>query len=256
VQKTTSVDRDRQKQFIAESKRWLSFFKQSTAALAGGKLKRREQLLTEGLKGARRLKEMQVDWFPDDAALAATADDFLEAATQELGQACWMADPDSSNERCLPYLLEALTLMEPAVEPNYHGLFRVYETLCQVYVVLQQPLQYEDICRKALALKEKQVGQWHPEIVSYLMDLAWALEEQSKYDQSLALKKDALGICQNDKGPSHSEVIALKHGVACTTFLSEGMSEMEAIQKAMTTLTEEERKKFTGGVVAELQNMR
>jgi hypothetical protein len=115
---------------------------------------------------------------------------------------------------------------------------------------------YEDICRRALALKEKQVGQWHPEIVTFLIDLAWALEEQGKYSECAAIKKDALAISQNEKGPDHADVIALKHGVAYTTFLSEGISQIEAIQKALATLTEAERKKFTGGVAKELERMR
>jgi tetratricopeptide (TPR) repeat protein len=247
---------EQEKLFLTDSKRWLSFYKQAYSAYTAGKHKRYEQLLNEGMKVVRRMKQVQLEAAPEDQTLAEIADDFVLAGVKGLGMSYWDAEDESAGRRCLPFLLEAATLLEASKNPKYESSFEVYEALCQVYVALKQPLQYEEVCRRALALKEKEVGQWHPEIVSYLMDLAWALEEQGKYSESATLKRDALRICENDKGPAHPEVIALKHGLACANFLNEGLSPMEAIQKALATLTDEERKKFTGGVAAELESMR
>jgi hypothetical protein len=247
---------EQEKQFLADSKRWLSFYKQAYSAFTSGKHKRHEQLMNEGLKLVRRMKQVQLESAPEDHNLAEVVDGFVLAAVKGIGLSYLDADDELAARRCLPFLLEADVLLEAAKDVNYESSFEVYEALCQVYVVLKQPLKYEEVCRRALALKEKEVGQWHPEIVSFLMDLAWALEEQGKHSESASIKKDALNISLNDKGPAHQDVIAIKHGVACSTFMSEGLSPMEAIQKAMATLTDEERKKFTGGVAAELANMR
>ncbi len=247
-----------EKKLAAESKRWLSLFSQSNAAMKASKLKRREDLLLESLKVARRYKEMQLEFAPGSTEFAIVAAKCLSTSLRELGLAYWMEDRDDDRDgsRSMPYLLEALTILEPAKDPDYKSLFRIYEALCQIYEFTKAHAKYEEVCRKALALKEKQVGQWHPDIISYLQDLAWALEGQGNYKESISLKKDALGICQNDKNATELDLIALKHGVAYATFLSEGMSDMEAVQKALTTLTEDEKKKFTGRVAEELQSLR
>lgn len=256
MQTETSLSPEQEKQILAESKRWLSFYKQSLAALQAGKKKRSEQLLNEGIKIVRKMKQTQLQLAPDNEELADITDGFVLAALKTLGTSYWDEGDATGSERYLPALLEATAMLEAAPEPDFYALFDVYEVQCETYVKLKDQVKYEDVCRRALALKEKQVGQWHPEIVGFLMDLAWALEEQGKWPEAIAIKKDAFGICQNDKGPNHVEVIALKHGLACTTFLSEGMTQMEAIQKALDMLTPEERKKFTGEVAAELRNMR
>ncbi len=258
MQKSLLINRDQEKKILAEAKRFNSLIKQSVTALENEKWKRREQLLLEALKVARRLKEMQVDWAPDQLVMQDLADDSVVIALIETGKNYWLLDRDNNevSDRCLPYLAEALDLLESQAEPDYEKLFDAYDFLCQIYVGLKDKPRYEDTCRKALALKEKQVGQWHADIIPFLMDLSWSLEEQGKHKESVAIKKDALGIVQNKEDAQEAEVIAIKHGVAYSTHLSEGMSEIEAVQKALASLTDDERKIFTGRVAEELQGLR
>lgn len=249
---------EQKKQLLADANRWLSLFKQSNGALKSGKFKRREQLLNEMLKLARRFKKAQLEIAPASEEMTYNANLCLINSLRELGLAYYEADDNPAQQRCLPFLKEALELLEsaPVEKQNVKEIFDIYDVLCSIYSASKNHAAYEDVCRRGLALKEREVGQWHYDIVSYLMDLAWALEEQHKYAECAALKKDAYAIVQNQLGASHPDTIALKHGVAYTTLLSEGVGAVEAIQKALATLTPEERKQFSGGVAAELESMR
>ncbi|MBS1991439.1 MAG: tetratricopeptide repeat protein [Cyanobacteria bacterium SZAS LIN-3] len=253
---TKAFSRGQETQFTADAKRCMSLLKQAESAYLGGKIKRHDQLAGEALKLARRSKELQQSVDPDNAELANLADRLVLASVKALGLSYWNEETPEGNQRALPLLTEARELLEAAAQPDYASLFEVYEALCQLYVAMKRLGDYEDTCRRALNLKEKQVGQWHPDVINYLVDLGWALEEQNKYAESASIKKDALALSLQHRGEADTGTISLKHGVAYTTFLAEGMTQFDAIQKALSTLTVEERKKFSGNVAAELQSLR
>jgi len=253
---TTSLSRAQETQFTADAKRCISLMKQATAAYSGGKIKRHDQLAGEALKLARRMQELVTTEGAADQELVATVDKMLLTAVQALAFSYLNEEVPDADERSLSLLVEAQTILEKAEEPDYYALYEVYEALCQLYVRLKQVTKYEEICRKALALKEKEVGQWHADLVTFLIDLGWALEEQGKFGESASIKRDAYKLSLNDKGEAHPDTIALKHGVAYTTFLSEGMSQFEAVQKALEILTPDEKKKFQSNVAAELESLR
>jgi len=253
---TAALSRGQEAQFTADAKRCLSLLKQAASAYSGGKNKRHHQLAAEALKLARRMHELASGGGEADEQLIATSDKMLLSALKALGLSYWSEETAEGNELSLPLLVEAQEILERASEPDYYELYEVYEALCQLYVATKQVTRYEEICRKALALKEKEVGQWDAGLVSFLIDLGWALEEQGKFTESASIKRDAYKLSLNHKGEAHPETISLKHGVAYTTFLSEGMSQFDAVQKALDTLTPDEKKKFQSNVAAELESLR
>jgi tetratricopeptide (TPR) repeat protein len=258
VQKTKSVNSKHEKELLAAAKRYMSFFRQANAAFRAGKAQRREQLVHEMLKAASRFKQMQLELAPDNDSLCRLADECLETATKEVSEIALnspLLEAISAKDKGPDYLKKAIALMEQSPESDYSSLFRHYDALCEVYSEAKDLVNYEDVCRRALALKEKQVGQWNPAIVSHLLDLAWVLEEQDKYSECAAIRKEALGIFQNDPNADQTDVIALKHSTSYATLLSEGVNQLEAVQKALAMLTPEERKKFSGSIAAELEEL-
>src|SRR5260370_1130741 len=61
----------------------------------------------------------------------------------------------------------------------------------------------EPLLKRALAIREQQLGPQHPDTASSLNNLALLYRAQGKYEQAEPLLKRALAICEQQLGSEH-----------------------------------------------------
>jgi tetratricopeptide (TPR) repeat protein len=84
--------------------------------------------------------------------------------------------------------------------------YEVGVTLSNLALVHQRrgkPIEAEALYRRALAIKERALGDDHPEVATTLNNLATLLRSQSRYDEAAALYRRCLGIWIDAVGLDH-----------------------------------------------------
>jgi eukaryotic-like serine/threonine-protein kinase len=138
---------------------------------------------------------------------------------------------------------------QPAVEAELRF------TLGQVYLGLGEFRESEAMHRKALAIRRKQFGDEHIEVVASLNQLAEVLHEQMRFGESEALYRQALRVGRQLWGDEHLTVADSLCGLAYALYNLERHDESENLHREALRIRRKHLGEENAGVAESLHNL-
>ena len=149
-----------------------------------------------------------------------------------LGRLGMLYELQNDFERAEPLLREALALLQRAGEPL--DLAAAYDDLAVFHVDQGQNTEAMDLFQRALAIREAELGPFHPEVATTLNGLAIAAAQNDEPARAEQLFRRSLEIRREVLGPNHAQTAqSVKNLGSCLRILERDEEALALYEQAL-----------------------
>jgi serine/threonine-protein kinase len=109
-------------------------------------------------------------------------------------------------DEAVPYLEEAVALLEKRVDPRDPAMARLLDRLATALFSASRYAEAVKAGERAVVIYRERLGPDHPDTATAMFDLATPIEFLGRRHEALALEQQALAIRERNLGPDHREV--------------------------------------------------